>query len=162
MVELLIVLAIVGILSAVVLVSLNSAREKAADTRRKSDLAQIVRALNLYFDAHGNYMDATSGCGSGGNGWFNYENGGSYPRSMSGCLKDEGLTGGEIIDPSGAKTTNVTSQEHVYMKYTCSLGTYVFASLKSEPRFVDGPTNGTCCAGCDSTYGMNYYVRIGP
>jgi prepilin-type N-terminal cleavage/methylation domain-containing protein len=47
--ELLIVIAIIGILSSVVLVSLNNTRKKARDTQRKSDINQIVKALQSYF-----------------------------------------------------------------------------------------------------------------
>lgn len=160
--ELLIVIAIVGILSATILVALNGARDKANDARRKSDLAQAVRALNLYYDKHDNYMDASSGCGSSGNGWFNYENGGSYPTAMSKCLVNDGITPQELIDPTGDRTSTPANQGHAYMKYSCSYGTYVFASLDGLPRFTDGPTNGTCCASCDTSYGMNYYVQIAP
>ena len=55
LIELLVVIAIIGILSSVVLVSLASARMKARDARRISDLRQIKIALELYMDANGFY-----------------------------------------------------------------------------------------------------------
>jgi general secretion pathway protein G len=58
LIELLVVIAIIGILSSVVLASLNSARTKARDTRRVSDLKQIQVALELYYDANSKYPTA--------------------------------------------------------------------------------------------------------
>ena len=55
LVELLVVIAIIGILASVVLVSLNSARGKARDARRISDLHQISLALENYYDSVGQY-----------------------------------------------------------------------------------------------------------
>ena len=60
LIELLVVIAIIGILSSVVLASLNSAREKSRDARRVSDVKQLQLALELYYDANGNYPDALS------------------------------------------------------------------------------------------------------
>lgn len=53
LIELLVVIAIIGILSSVVLASLNSARKKGRDARRISDLKQLSLALDLYYDANG-------------------------------------------------------------------------------------------------------------
>lgn len=58
LIELLVVIAIIGILSSVVLASLNSARTKARDTRRIADLKQLQIAMELYFDANGSYPAA--------------------------------------------------------------------------------------------------------
>ncbi len=58
LIELLVVIAIIGILSSVVLASLNSAREKARDGKRISDVKQIQLALELYFDDFGGYPTA--------------------------------------------------------------------------------------------------------
>jgi prepilin-type N-terminal cleavage/methylation domain-containing protein len=55
LIELLVVIAIIGVLSSVVLASLNSARQKSRDAKRISDISQIQLALELYFDTNGEY-----------------------------------------------------------------------------------------------------------
>lgn len=55
LIELLVVIAIIGILSSVVLASLNSAREKSRDAKRVSDIKQMQLALELYYDSNGQY-----------------------------------------------------------------------------------------------------------
>src|SRR5581483_1677552 len=52
LIELLVVIAIIGLLASIVLVSLNNTRAKARDTRRKADLAQISKALMIYYNNH--------------------------------------------------------------------------------------------------------------
>ncbi len=55
LIELLVVIAIIGILSSVVLASLNSARVKGRDAKRVSDMSQLKLALELYFDSNRTY-----------------------------------------------------------------------------------------------------------
>lgn len=55
LIELLVVIAIIGILSSVVLASLNSARQKSRDARRVADVGQLRLALELYFDSIRDY-----------------------------------------------------------------------------------------------------------
>ncbi len=55
LVELLIVIAIIGILASALLVGLNGARQAARDARRIADLKQVQSALELYYSKCGNY-----------------------------------------------------------------------------------------------------------
>ena len=50
LIELLVVIAIIGILSGVVLASLNTARLKARNAQRISDTRQVMLALEFFFD----------------------------------------------------------------------------------------------------------------
>ncbi len=52
LIELLVVIAIIGLLSSVVLVSMQGVRAKARDAVRVSDLKQIQLALELYYNAN--------------------------------------------------------------------------------------------------------------
>jgi len=65
LIELLVVIAIIGILSSVVLASLNTARQKSRDARRISDMGQMKLAFELYFDTNGQYPDTGLGAGQG-------------------------------------------------------------------------------------------------
>ncbi|HEV8601647.1 MAG TPA: prepilin-type N-terminal cleavage/methylation domain-containing protein [Patescibacteria group bacterium] len=47
LIELLVVISIIGLLAAVVLVSLNTSRAKARNSRRAADAKQIITAFNL-------------------------------------------------------------------------------------------------------------------
>jgi general secretion pathway protein G len=60
LIELLVVIAIIGILSSIILASLNTARRKGRDARRVSDLKQLQTALELYFDAGQAYPVSTT------------------------------------------------------------------------------------------------------
>jgi len=61
LIELLVVIAIIGILSSVVLASLTTARMKARDAQRLSDLKQLELALQFYYDEHGYYPKESGG-----------------------------------------------------------------------------------------------------
>ncbi|PIQ92152.1 MAG: hypothetical protein COV70_01320 [Parcubacteria group bacterium CG11_big_fil_rev_8_21_14_0_20_39_22] len=61
LIELLVVIAIIGMLSSVVLASLNSARAKARDARRIADLKQMSTALEFFYDQQGRYPTSSGG-----------------------------------------------------------------------------------------------------
>lgn len=61
LIELLVVIAIIGILSSVVMASLSTARLKARDARRMSDLNQIRLTMEFYYDDNGYYPRETDG-----------------------------------------------------------------------------------------------------
>ena len=59
MIELLVVIAIIGLLASIVTTALSSARMKARDARRVSDMKQIKTGLDLFF-ASGNGYPSTA------------------------------------------------------------------------------------------------------
>ena len=105
LIELLVVIAIIGILSSVVLASLNSARKKSRDARRLMDMKQIQTALELYYDSNNRYPDSDfQGCGgwdSGGDGDFI-----TY-------LKTAGFLPQDILDP----IINDSCGNYAYYRY---------------------------------------------
>jgi type II secretion system protein G len=70
LIELLVVIAIIGILSSVVLASLNTARRKARDAKRISDIKQLQLALEMYYDDNSNYPTAISSANLVTNGYI--------------------------------------------------------------------------------------------
>lgn len=60
MIELLVVISILGILATVGLTSFRTSQIRSRDTKRKSDLEQIQRALEMYLNDYGTYPLSTS------------------------------------------------------------------------------------------------------
>lgn len=61
LIEMLIVVAIVGLLSATIMVGLAQSRAKARDTKRKEDLSQMSKAVELYYTSKSIGYPNTSG-----------------------------------------------------------------------------------------------------
>ncbi len=66
LIELLVVIAIIGILSSVVLASLNSARNKGADAAIKSNLASMRGQAEIFYDSNSTAINTyTNVCTNG-------------------------------------------------------------------------------------------------
>ena len=170
LIELMVVISIIGLLSSIILASLNAARAKARDIRRMQDLNQIRTAMFLYYDTNKNWIETGSGCGyssdgslgnSTGNGFFNYTSV-TYPKSIVQCLIDASALSTEIIDPTGGRSeSNPTNNIYAYMKCHCNTPRKVYIYAKLETKAQDATAlNGTCCYEYDSDWGMNYYVQV--
>ena len=59
-VELLVVLAVIAMLFSIALVAFSGIQAKSRDTRRIEDIAQIRKALNLYYVSHNRFPVITS------------------------------------------------------------------------------------------------------
>lgn len=97
LVELLVVIAIIGILATLATVSLNSARSKARDAKRISDLKQMATAMELWNTDNNTYVKA---CNS------TSESAGLITSDVtSGCtVANPYITWSAIKDPSGSTT----------------------------------------------------------
>jgi len=109
LIELLVVIAIIGILSSVVLSSLNSARAKARDAKRLSDMHQMQVALELYHNSFGVYPYSDfAGCG----GWDSSGTPLVAP-SFTTALVSNGFLAANLIDP----TINNDCGNYAYYRY---------------------------------------------
>jgi len=88
LIELLVVIAIIGILSSVVLASLNTARGKGNDAKVKAQLSGLRAAAEIYYDDNGNYGATASACSGGmfpdtGSGMVSYTTQANYPTNAT-------------------------------------------------------------------------------
>lgn len=130
LIELLVVIAIIGLLSSVVLASLNTARAKGRDARRLSDLQQVQFALELYRSDNGSYP-ATPDLSDG--------EGGSY-RDCGGLHT---LTGAGGWVPNLAPTYIKELPKEPLVPYLTGYDCY---------RYTSTGTNYMVMAGTDETY----------
>lgn len=65
LIELLVVIAIIGILSSVVLASLNTARSKGTDAKIQSQMRSIAVNAEIYYDSNGNSYGSATTCDTG-------------------------------------------------------------------------------------------------
>jgi len=114
LIELLVVIAIIGLLSSVVLVSMQGVRAKARDVRRLSDMKQILLALQLYYDKYGRYPDISADACC--DGW---DQGPCAGNPFIGALATEGLIQ-TPTDPSGGSGTGC----YGYNYYRYAAGNY--------------------------------------
>jgi len=123
LIELLVVIAIIGILSSVVLVSLNSARDKAKNARVMHALDQLRTQMEIYqidHDGYGAYVwDCSSGAYDGNTAAINVFN---TPEAQGGVK--------EAVDIVRATAAPDSSY---YGGFTCATGPY-WGSFYGTPR----------------------------
>lgn len=92
LIELLVVIAIIGILSSVVLASLNTARSKGADAAIKADLNNVRAQAELYYDNNTNSYGtfASAACDASPGAVFNDPN---VKQALAHAISQSGQTG---------------------------------------------------------------------
>ncbi len=119
LIELLVVIAIIGLLSTLAVVALGSARVKARDSRRLSDLKQIQTGLELYYTDQNSYP-----AGDGVN----------LATTDYICLNAAGFTTLDCANPYMPKVP--ADPKTGYYKYTVGTGTYTVEA------YLEGEVNG--------------------
>ena len=111
LIELLVVIALISLLSSVVFASLNSARAKARDARRISDIKQLQLALELSYANTGTYPASNMG----GFGWAfgSCDTGSNYFTNLA-PLVSGGYISALPVDPINNRTTVAPRQCYWY------------------------------------------------
>jgi len=131
LIELLVVISIIGLLSSIVLASLNETRAKSRDSERKQELHQIVVALNLYYSKHGIFPDFSSGIDSSDPAWLqplvNDADIAASPRDPINANTGAKCAGGAPTGPSQNSLFTLRSHQSWYV--LCAL-------LETEPTYL--------------------------
>ena len=154
LVELLVAIAILGIIVRIIMVNINSARSKARDAQRNSDLEAIEVGLQLYHDKYGTYRVAGSGLSGTGTGWAGYENGSTYTLAVTHGLYNEKFLPVPIMDDP------TTSVRPSYMISLCdSNQAYALYAKKENSKASDiAYAQKTCNGAAAVAAGENYSV----
>jgi prepilin-type N-terminal cleavage/methylation domain-containing protein len=95
LIELLVVIAIIGILSSVVLASLNTARGKGADAAIKSNIDNMRAQAEIVYDGDGNYSNVCTNT--------------SVSNALNSIAAVGSYAGTVTVTTSGAATTQVVA-----------------------------------------------------
>ncbi len=114
LIELLVVIAIIGILSSVVLVSLNSARSKGKDARVVSDVQQVRTALESGYNGAG-YPDIIGNAVNGTNILASVTGTSATANAITTLISDASSQGGALTIRVNSGTANAVSS--VYAVY---------------------------------------------
>ena len=111
LIELMIVIAIIGLLSSIVLVSVKDASARARDAVRKQDMTMLKKALEAYWLGSFHYpteslcTDSSVGCGGCGCAVSNFPNGNNWDTNSDfQDLIAEGYIGVIPVDPINDST----------------------------------------------------------
>ena len=163
LIEVLVVIAIIGILSTVIMIALNEARANARDKTRIADLEQAKAALHLYASVHGSYKVTGAGYHGNGEGWFAFGDGASYPKSVAQELVTLNILSSVLHDPLVPTNQTVISGHATYMIYFAiggeKKGICLFAQLENPTAEHEATMDNPAIADGGSyqaSYGMNY------
>ena len=155
LIEMMVVVAIIGILSSIIVLSLTGAKGKARDARRVSDLGQLQLALELYFDRCNMYPQPDSAGGVGqGNGQCNKLKPGT----------NDYYTMSDFIAKIPTPTTEKGQAVYEYAVNLTSNATDYVLRAKLEypsPATLDGLTGSPLSVACTSDT-SNIYFCLGP
>ncbi|MBM2820420.1 MAG: putative General secretion pathway protein GspG [Candidatus Berkelbacteria bacterium] len=180
LIEMLVVVFIISLLASIVIVTVNRSRVEAKDAKRKTDLATIKTAVELYRDRFGTY-DITfntgtppypsSGYNSPSRGWFNYECGAgcaNYKYSIAHGLESWGFLNPAPVDPVHNGPPSWAAGDYEYMLYTDGNKYSIYTRLENPnctpvgDCWDNSSSSGTYASvGPTSAYEMNYRVGNG-
>lgn len=146
-IELLIVIAVIGILTSGIILLINPLGQikKANDAKRKSDLAQMQKALEQYYTDNGKYPTNTAGYQVTGVAW-----GSAWGNYMQILPKDPSATKKYVYVTNGTQQSYwlYAGLEYAKDPQQCNNGN---ACVNATANSVGAACGGTCTYGVSSS-----------
>ncbi len=150
-VELLIVIVVIGVLAAISIVAYNGIQQTARDAQRKSDIANIVKALELYYNDKGVYPgtpNETGGSTSINSGWSTTADS-SWQNLVTALDPYMKGIGRDPISTPGVGVTSGTGYNYAYFASTSSYcGAAPYQMYILVYRFENTPRKGFMSGEC--------------
>jgi prepilin-type N-terminal cleavage/methylation domain-containing protein len=144
LIELLVVIAIIGILASIVLVSLNSARNKGKDTRIVSDVTQVRTQIEAEALADGNYAAGTGKCIGAAN-TLNVTDAGNCKTLSADADANSGLTANTTLNVvTPAVSSGQVTTYAVYGKLSTA-STYYCVDSTGKTNSANSNNTGAAC-----------------
>lgn len=107
-VEIMIVVLVIGILASIVIVSYNQVQARSRDSKRKADVSNMIKALEIYYGDNGSYPIASTTNSSVGSIWYSSDttSWNTFKTAMTGAIdifpSDPSNIGGDVTSLSSA------------------------------------------------------------
>ena len=143
------VIAIIGVLSAVTVYTINLSRTKSRDARRVSDLNQLAKALELFYDRFGKYPCGDSNLVGFGmidsslsDGFLN----GTHGLSVANCTSDPGglFDTGIINQPAPLDPANAVGSSSYFYVVVTNRQEYIMWTLLERDTATSSNDGGLC------------------
>ncbi len=143
LVEMVVVLAIIGLLLAVILPSLSASRAKGRDAAIRAEVKELQTLLEQHYNAYKNFSGITETAGGAGNKWYSASGANSTLR----CDDTTAFNTPRFIDKLRSMCTSITNKNSNNGKELFIGGNAtqysVMAYLPYKGTFVCVGTNGT-------------------
>lgn len=160
-VELVVVIAVIGILAGITIMSYSRSQLNARDTAIKNAAAQTADALQLWATRNNTTPDKTGSSGAGGTdtGWVQPSATGTRNNIETALVSAGYLPNGF----SSNLRSQTVSNANILMFHRCTNGRYVVFAALNDTSGADAAKDKASAAGCtmtffNTTYNMNYVV----
>lgn len=165
-VEIMIVVIVIAILASIVIISYSQIQARSRDARRKTDISNLIKALELYYDDNGAYPTVTSSDGSPGASWYSSDVAGwsAFKTTMASTIDSF------PVDPRnsvGDVTSSTSINNYAYYANTsnscnASVGQMYIIVYRYETAPKESSIDGNCTSNNPGaaafTAGASYYV----
>ncbi len=141
-IEVVLVLAIAGLIFLIVFLALPALQRSQRDTQRKNDLSRFMSQLTQYQSNHQGAIPTGTGTGAWDTSFVS-----AYLTNNGQTFNDPGTGTGYTVNVYNTTTTQPTAQGqlYAYVGYTCSSGALSAGTARSVAALIYLEQGGTLC-----------------